>query len=421
MNGSRDLSLRWLLRLRWTAILAQAATVALCQFGLAIALPIGPLAVVLLVAAGSQLLLSQATQRPWPATAAVIGSALMLDTLLLTALLYLTGGPHNPFSAFFLIHIAMAASLLGVAWTWALLVEAVACFGCLFRWNQPLGIVLHSDPICGLRPVDLHLVGMFVALTLTGACLAWFVARINLQLREREAALHAAELRAEREARVAAIAALTAGVAHEISSPLGAIAVASRELEREAAAAPETLAEDARFICREVERCQRILGRLRASGEPGQADLPASLRAADVVASLCRNLRPGVVERLRLEVREPDAVCHAPEQALLQALGNLVSNALDASPAGTPVTLEVAAEGGAVSFTVVDQGAGLPPRVADRLGEPFVTTKAPGQGTGLGLFLVRRFAEMAGGGFRITSTPPAGTRARLEVPREACG
>lgn len=265
-NPSHDLSVRWLMRLRWTAILAQAATVAFCHWGLGIALPMAPLATVLGLAAASQWALAQASRRAWLPIPRLAGGVLALDTLILTGLLYLTGGPNNPFSAFYLIHVAMAASLLGAGWTWGLLVLSVACFGALFRWHFPLGIVLHGDPICGLRPVELHLAGMFLALSLTGACLAWFVARINTQLRERETALHAAELRAERESRLAALAALTAGVAHEISSPLGAIALAARELERVAggAAVPPAVTGEARFIRSEVERCWQILSRLRA-------------------------------------------------------------------------------------------------------------------------------------------------------------
>jgi len=70
-----------------------------------------------------------------------------------------------------------------------------------------------------------------------------------------------------------------------------------------------------------------------------------------------------------------------------------------------------------LTFTVCDQGPGLSAEVAARLGEPFVTTKEPGQGTGLGLFLVRRFAEQLGGRFGIESKPGEGTRARLEIPQ----
>ncbi|HVZ78061.1 MAG TPA: HAMP domain-containing sensor histidine kinase, partial [Gemmatimonadaceae bacterium] len=78
----------------------------------------------------------------------------------------------------------------------------------------------------------------------------------------------------------------------------------------------------------------------------------------------------------------------------------------------------VSRDNGTIAITVSDRGPGLAPAVAQHVGEPFVTTKEPGQGTGLGLFLVRRFAEEAGWRFSIESTPGTGTRARLELPVE---
>lgn len=415
-----DLGLRWLLRLRWTAVAAQGATVAFCHFGLRIRLPLAALIAVWLLAVLSQVALREYGRRLVAPPAGLVGGVLAFDTLLLTALLYLTGGPHNPFSAFYLIHVAVAASLLGPAWTWALLALAVGCFGALFWRNVPLGIPLHGDPVCGLAPVELHLVGMFVALALTGVCLAWFVARLNRQLREREAALHAAELKAERESRFAAIATLAAGVAHEINSPLGAIAVAARELEREVdlAATPGAIADDARLIRAEVDRCRRILGRLRARGADEPRDPPVTLRAGEVAAALSASLPAGSATRLTVDVACAGAACRAPRVALLQALGNLVSNAVDASPPAAGVRLQITADDQSVRFAVTDSGSGLAPAVAARVGEPFVTTKEPGRGTGLGLFLVRRFADEAGGSFSICSTAGSGTRAQLELPRE---
>ena len=63
---------------------------------------------------------------------------------------------------------------------------------------------------------------------------------------------------------------------------------------------------------------------------------------------------------------------------------------------------------------VQDQGAGIPPEVRHRVGEPFYTTKPPGKGLGLGLFLARAFAERAGGTLEFNGD--GGTTAILELP-----
>ena len=414
-----DITLPWLLRLRWAAITGQTATILFCVEALKIPLPLTQLLTVLALTLASQLALHALPRRSTPPGPWLVGGLLVGDTLLLTALLYFTGGPNNPFSAFYLIHIAMAASLLGAGWTWGLLGLSLACFGLLFWHSVPLPYPAISDPVFGLLPLPLHLTGMFVALAFTGAGLAWFVERLNTQVAAQARALHAAELKAERESRFAALVTLAAGVAHEINSPLATIAVVARELEREAELAhlPEELTSDARLIRTEVERCREILGRLHAHAGDGPHDPPVDCRPDELAAALRASL-PAVQAR-RLVFAFPAATLsfRAPRAALLQALANLISNAMAAAPPGTPVRLEINRSQPNLIITVCDQGPGLTPEVAARLGEPFVTTKEPGQGTGLGLFLVRRFAEQLGGHFDIQSTPVDGTRARLEIPQ----
>lgn len=415
-----DVTLPWLLRLRWAAMTGQTATIIFCVDVLKIRLPLLPLICVIATTLASQLMLLGLSFRLHFAGRKFVGGLLVIDTLLLTALLYFSGGPDNPFSAFYLIHIAMAASLLGARWTWGLLGLSLACFGGLFWKSVPLVYGGSNGPVCGMMPMPLHLIGMFFALALTGICLAWFVARLNTQLREQAAALHAAELKAERETRFASLVTLAAGVAHEINSPLATITVAARELEREAelAGLPQDLTQDAKLIRTEVERCREILGRLYARAGEGPNDPPTDCRADELVNGLRASLPLSQFKRLQFIVSNSEDHFRVPRNALLQALTNLITNAVDASPPNSPVRLEFTCQKDSLVFAVCDEGPGLSPDVVARLGEPFVTTKEPGKGTGLGLFLVRRFAEQMGGRLEINSVPGTGTRAVLEIPQE---
>ena len=115
-----------------------------------------------------------------------------------------------------------------------------------------------------------------------------------------------------------------------------------------------------------------------------------------------------------------------PDQLELAIL-NLCINARDAMPEGGTVTIstrraEIADDpdltpGTYAVVTVADEGTGIPPEILERVCEPFFTTKAVGQGTGLGLAMVFGLAQQAGGRLRITSEVGRGTRIELALPR----
>ncbi len=102
------------------------------------------------------------------------------------------------------------------------------------------------------------------------------------------------------------------------------------------------------------------------------------------------------------------------------ALGALLDNALHAAgAAAAPIGVGVAQEHGAVVVRVEDGGAGVAPHLAQRLGEPFLTTKEPGEGMGLGLYLVRALLTNVGGGLEVAPGDPRGTRVTLRFAGDA--
>ncbi len=101
------------------------------------------------------------------------------------------------------------------------------------------------------------------------------------------------------------------------------------------------------------------------------------------------------------------------------ALGALLDNALHATgTSAAPIAVVTAYEQSAVVVRVEDGGAGVAPHLAQRLGEPFLTTKQPGEGMGLGLYLVRMLLAHVGGGLEVAPAAPRGTRVTLRFAQD---
>ena len=189
--------------------------------------------------------------------------------------------------------------------------------------------------------------------------------------------------------------------------------LAARKLD---AADEHGLADDAALVRQQVDRCRDILEHLRGDVAGRGTDEPGRCDPRAAVARLRAGLRPDRAWRFDTVLRGPLPCCCAPPRATERALGLLVNNAFDASPPTGRVTLTADDGGGAVRFAVADAGAGMDPDTLRRATEPFFTTKDPGRGMGLGLFLVRLVAERNGGELSLESSAGHGTTATLALP-----
>jgi two-component system sensor histidine kinase RegB len=262
-----------------------------------------------------------------------------------------------------------------------------------------------------VQTFSVHLVGMWIAFAAAALLITVFIGKVSEALRHREQEVLELQDRVARHARLASVATLAAGAAHELGTPLGTIAVASKELEFSADA---QVASDARLIRAEVERCGRILQQMSARGAEPLGESPAALEVGELLESVIGGFPEAARGRLAIEGGGFSAAL--PREATKMALTALVSNALEASGERQPVVVGAQRTGAGVRFAVVDQGCGMSPETLNRIAEPFFTTKAPGRGMGLGTFLARSFAERLGGSLVFESEVGKGTRALLELP-----
>jgi two-component system response regulator RegA len=203
-----------------------------------------------------------------------------------------------------------------------------------------------------------HLHGMLVAFVVAAVLVAYFVVQLSAAIEARDREIAAFRDLAMRNERLASLTTLAAGAAHELGTPLGTIAVASKELERALTRLPETQAasflEDARLIRSEVDRCRSILDRLSSDAGDLRGEAPESVPIRTVVDDALANLSADQSARVRVELSAQESTATVPRFALATAIASLLRNALDATPANVPVRLLVASANGRLSMTVRD-------------------------------------------------------------------
>jgi two-component system sensor histidine kinase AtoS len=233
----------------------------------------------------------------------------------------------------------------------------------------------------------------------------------------------------QRSDRLAALGTLAAGLAHEIRNPLTSLLTFTRHL-------PRKLDDEAfrqRFLSvvpRELERINGIVGGLLDLGRPPRLSLKrvhVSALLERVVELYAPRLETQGVRLARTYANDVPAIV-ADEEALYQALVNLVANALDAMRDGGRLTLRIGWSDPAglrratgrrsfdrhVKIEIEDTGPGIPAADADRVFNPFFTTKE--QGTGLGLALAHRVVEDHGGTLSFRGSDAGGTTFVVVLP-----
>lgn len=422
-------NLGWLTRLRWVAIAGQCTTVALVRWIWQVPLPYmaALLSIIVLTALSNAVLHIGLSRRGFVLRSPRVGLLVMagtmtVDLVLLTALLYFSGGPTNPFSFFYLVNLALAAILLPGRWAMGLTLLAIACFAGFFLWGYvPIHELEQAWQATRGVADDVRKQGLVVAFAACALVNTYFISRVAHALWQREAELRQAEQRRARSERLEALATLAAGAGHELASPLSTIAVIAKELSKhlEGTNVPSAVLEDVALIRSELDHCRAILNRMSAQAGQVVGEQVGQWTLRQIVEEIVSGIRRS--DRVVVYGLETsgDTQLQVPIQAMALAIRGLIQNGLDASPTEKNVELHLAVSRDHVTFRIVDYGSGMSDDVLRRAGEPFFTTKEPGQGMGLGLFLTRNVIERLGGQLILRSRLGQGTTVEVMLPRVA--
>jgi len=218
--------------------------------------------------------------------------------------------------------------------------------------------------------------------------------------------------------KMAAIGQLAAGIAHELRNPLAIVMNALYDLGQIVDGANAEVAEDLRIAEEEISRAQAIIKNLLEFSRESAAEL----ERLDVNELLTRTLQlmqkylqdNGVHVRTDLGPIPP---CLANANAMRQIALNLITNAVQAMPEGGGLVLRTGTVApNLIRIEVRDTGVGIPAEHLQDIFNPFYTTKAPGQGTGLGLSVVHSILRRYHGDIRVASEVGVGTTFTIDLP-----
>lgn len=404
-------NLQRLFLLRNIAIIAECATFAIIYWTIDIEIPWPKMIFVVVLLSLVNLLTWIRLHRDWPVSHQEFFLQLLVDVLALSALLYFSGGSTNPFISLYLLPLTIAAATLPWRFTWVMAVITIACYTLLLFVYIPLP----HDHSNHLIEFTLHVSGMWLAFVLSTMIIAWFVVKMSASIRERDQDLAKAREQALRNEQIIALGTLAAGAAHELGTPLSTMAVVAGELQKE-------YAQDAEFqsniaILRDqIAHCKHTLTHLLAKAGQNRAEQGNELRVDEFLHQILdkwKLIRPSVKFTYQSNGVQPVPTI-MENQLLNQSILNLLNNAADASSQRIEVNARWDRQ--TLHFEIIDDGKGLSAEALQRAGEAFFSSKAPGQGFGIGLFLANANIERFGGSVRLFNLEGRGACTQVVLP-----
>lgn len=418
------LRLRTLIMLRWMAITGQLVAISVADRHYGMQLPLG----LCYMAVGASAIANLVSVFVFPENKRLseLQAMLMLlfDLAQLSVLIFLTGGLTNPFALLILAPVTISASALELRTTLFLGGIAIG----LVTLNALISVPLRLDDGTVLAVPSLFAFGFWLSIVIGILFLGLYSRRVATEIRSMSNALLATQMALAREQKLTDLGGVVAAAAHELGTPLATIKLVSAEMMQELSDSPEMYA-DAALIRDQADRCRDILRSMGRAGKDDTHMRQAPLEAVLIEAAephqsrgkqIVFDLRPGIGGA----ARQPN-ILRKPE--VIHGLRNLIQNAVDFAQSTVWIDAEWTAH--TILIRITDDGAGYPPQIIGRIGDPFVrkrrsddnrTQRPEYEGMGLGLFIAKTLLERSGAELTFANaTDPLLTDAKNRPAR--CG
>ncbi|WP_374075512.1 sensor histidine kinase [Bdellovibrio bacteriovorus] len=336
---------------------------------------------------------------------------LWIDLLAAVGLLFVSGSANNPFISILCIHSFLGGMLLRQRASYLFGVTVLVLLGLLqFETYLDARITIGTDT----SEVLLSFLSQWVLITAS-----WFVSHyFSGLLHKNEQRIRLLQDRQHQADRLKSLGALTAGFSHQLATPMNSLKLRMERGLRKLINAEPSAQEEFEKAQSSLEECVRVFKHMASVfSRSSQAELQRvefENLAADLLKVWEKENEPVLVEKHFMTEPLP---CRLQVLAFSQTFFDLLDNAYEASPEGSTIYVRLFKQGSWIVLEVTDRGEGLSEEILSRLGEPFVTSKAAGNG--LGLYSASMMAQAAGGEFKIfNNTSGRGATAQIRLPLE---
>lgn len=413
------INLRRLVILRWCAIAGQTSAVVVAVQVLNLDLPLTGISAVIVISIAFNLYAWRRVSRQfgrWPDNQQHEISYqeffyhLLFDIVVLSILLYFTGGATNPFGFIYLLPITISAAVLSSKYTWTLAVITMASYSFLIWQYIPLPEAHHNHT----ESFNLHVFGMWLGFVVSAIMVAYFVVGMGNSLRQQERVLVKAREDALRNERLVAIGTLAASTAHELGTPLGTMALVADELQHDCNTDDAQSRENIKTLQLQIKRCKSALAELSVSAGNVSASDGGVIAVDDYLAQLLeqwQQTRSDIEVNTQWQGKQP-----VPEllvdRTLSQALYNILDNAAEAT--ASHIDWLANWDDKQLHMEIRDYGSGLHEDAKTQAGKTPFSSKQDGMG--LGLFLAHAVIERFGGSVSLYNHKQGGLCTSIQLP-----
>ena len=341
-------------------------------------------------------------------------SHILLDVAFLIILLLNTGGIGNPLISYLLVLLAVSATLLPRAFVNTFAVGSIL----LYTFFLFLELTADAEMGNGETTFQLHLMGMWVIFLVSAILISVFITRMASAIQVRELNLAEARETEMRNEQLVAIGTLAAGTAHTLGTPLSTMAVLLTELDK---LSPEELKDndikdDISILKQQVTRCKHSLTQLtryynKDSAEKEETQLLPKF--VNDIQDYIINIHPTASVRFLIENAKDLKI--ASSLSIRHALINIIENGIKASKTHVEVKFRIT-QAATTYFEVAvkDDGPGIPTKIMENMGEPFISIRK--ESMGLGIFLANAAVQRLDGSIEMFNLKSGGALTLIKLP-----